>query len=91
MYLKKGDIYTGEDLLYGLILSSETAPAWAIAELPKVVLLRRFRDDERAGQGIGAINAVSKPAWPQRSNHYTTAFDLAYRRDLPGSTRTSGA
>lgn len=79
MYLKEGDKFTLEDLLYGLMLNSGNDAAWAIAEHIGNGDPREFfrMMNERATQ-LGAINTrFSNPHGLTEPNHYTTAFDLA--------------
>lgn len=79
MYLKEGDVFTLEDLLYGLMLNSGNDAAWAIAEYIGKGKAKTFIDmmNERAKK-IGAINTrFQNPHGLTEPNHYTTAFDLA--------------
>ncbi len=78
MYLKEGDIFTLEDLLYGLMLNSGNDAAWAIAEhvgrgIDEFLAMMNLRAKE-----IGAINTrFQNPHGITDQNHYSTAFDLA--------------
>lgn len=78
MYLKKGDVYTLEDLLYGLMLSSGNDAAWAIAEHIGGTAQAFFEMMNERARSIGAINTqFQNPHGLTDPNHYTTAFDLA--------------
>lgn len=79
MYLKEGEAFTLEDLLYGLMLNSGNDAAWAIAEHLGNGSEAAFIDlmNKRAME-IGAINTrFQNPHGLTDPNHYTTAFDLA--------------
>jgi D-alanyl-D-alanine carboxypeptidase (penicillin-binding protein 5/6) len=68
MYLKAGDVYTLEDLLFGLMLNSGNDAAWAIAEHIGGTAEAFFEMMNARARSIGAINTqFRKPAWPHRS------------------------
>lgn len=78
MYLKAGDVYTLEDLLYGLMLNSGNDAAWAIAEHIGGTAEAFFEMMNERARSIGAINTqFQNPHGLTDPNHYTTAFDLA--------------
>lgn len=85
MYLKKGDVFALQDLLYGLMLNSGNDAAWAIAEHvaketmgPQGTASDFFDMMNRRAKEIGAINTrFANPHGLTEANHYTTAFDLA--------------
>ncbi len=79
MYLKEGDTFTLEDLLYGLMLNSGNDAAWAIAEhIGNGDPGEFFRMMNERARQLGAINTrFSNPHGLTDPNHYTTAFDLA--------------
>jgi len=79
MYLKEGDEFTLEDLLYGLMLNSGNDAAWAIAEhIGNGDPERFFRMMNERARQLGAINTkFCNPHGLTDPNHYTTAFDLA--------------
>ncbi|HHW18138.1 MAG TPA: D-alanyl-D-alanine carboxypeptidase [Firmicutes bacterium] len=79
MYLKEGDVFTLEDLLFGLMLNSGNDAAWAIAEhIGKGSPEDFFQLMNSRAREIGAINTRFKnPHGLTDPNHYTTAFDLA--------------
>ncbi len=78
MYLKANDVYTLEDLLYGLMLNSGNDAAWAIAEHIGGTAEAFFEMMNRRARSIGAINTQFRnPHGLTDPNHYTTAFDLA--------------
>lgn len=78
MYLSSGDVFTLEDLLYGLMLNSGNDAAWAIAEHIGGDAETFFDMMNRRAQEIGAINTrYRNPHGLTDPNHYTTAFDLA--------------
>lgn len=79
MYLKGGDEFTLEDLLYGLMLNSGNDAAWAIAEHIGEGNAEEFvRMMNRRAKELGAINTkFANPHGLTDPNHYTTAFDLA--------------
>ncbi|MBE3520368.1 MAG: D-alanyl-D-alanine carboxypeptidase [Firmicutes bacterium] len=79
MYLREGDKFTLEDLLYGLMLNSGNDAAWAIAEhIGNGDPREFFRMMNQRAKQLGAINTrFSNPHGLTDPNHYTTAFDLA--------------
>jgi len=78
MYLKAGEVFTLQDLLYGLMLNSGNDAAWAIAEEIGGTASEFFEMMNRRASEIGAINtAYENPHGLTDPNHYTTAFDLA--------------
>lgn len=78
MYLKAGDVYTLEDLLFGLMLNSGNDAAWAIAEHIGGTAEAFFEMMNARARSIGAINTQFRnPHGLTDPNHYTTAFDLA--------------
>jgi len=78
MYLKTGDVFSLENLLYGLMLSSANDAAWAIAEHVGGTAEAFFEMMNRRAREIGAINSrFTNPHGLTDPNHYTTAFDLA--------------
>lgn len=78
IYLKKGEKYTVEDLLYGLMLRSGNDAAIALA-----LHIGKNTDDfcqimNNLCKKIGATNTnVCNPHGLNEENHYTTAEDLA--------------
>lgn len=78
MYLRAGDVYTLEDLLYGLMLNSGNDAAWAIAEHIGGTADAFSDMMNRRAREIGAINTQFRnPHGLTDPNHYTTAFDIA--------------
>ena len=79
VYLQKGDIYTVEDLLYGLMLRSGNDCATALALLFGGNLDNFSVKMNRTAQKSGAFNSnfVNPHGLPCK-NHYTTAKDLSY-------------
>lgn len=78
MYLKEGDVFTVEDLLYGLMLNSGNDAAWALAEYVGGTAQEFFDMMNVRAKEIGAINTrYANPHGITDPNHYTTAFDLA--------------
>ena len=79
VYLKKGDIYTAEDLLYGLMLRSGNDCAVALALKTGGSLERFSAMMNYTAQKAGALesNFVTPHGLPHE-NHYTTAKDLAF-------------
>ena len=79
MHLRPGDVFTLEDLLYGLMLVSGNDAAWAIAEhIGKGLASEFFELMNRRAKELGAINTrFENPHGLTHPNHYTTAFDLA--------------
>ena len=78
VYLKQGDIYSVEDLLYGLMLRSGNDCATALAvncsgNIPAFCL-----EMNKTGQKAGAFHTVFKnPHGLPCEGHYTTAKDLS--------------
>ncbi|MGI6632024.1 MAG: D-alanyl-D-alanine carboxypeptidase family protein [Bacillota bacterium] len=78
MYLKTGDVFSLENLLYGLMLNSGNDAAWAIAEHVGGTAERFFDMMNERAREIGALNTrFRNPHGLTDPNHYTTAFDLA--------------
>lgn len=78
MHLSAGDVFTLQDLLYGLMLNSGNDAAWAIAEHIGGDAETFFDMMNRRASEIGAINTrYRNPHGLTDPNHYTTAFDLA--------------
>jgi D-alanyl-D-alanine carboxypeptidase (penicillin-binding protein 5/6) len=78
MHLRAGDVFSLEDLLFGLMLGSGNDAAWAIAEHIGGTAERFFDMMNRRAREIGAINTrFTNPHGLTDPNHYTTAFDLA--------------
>lgn len=78
MYLKTGDVFTLEDLLYGVMLNSGNDAAWAVAEHIGGTAEDFFAMMNGRAKEIGAINTrFANPHGLTDPNHYTTAFDLA--------------
>lgn len=85
MYLREGDIFTVEDLLYGLMLNSGNDAAWALAEHvakqvegEKGVAQDFFKLMNKRARDLGAINtSFANPHGLTEPNHYTTAYDLS--------------
>jgi len=78
MGLAAGDVFTLEDLLYGLMLNSGNDAAWAMAEHIGGTPQAFFDMMNRRAREIGAINThFTNPHGLTDPNHYTTAFDLA--------------
>lgn len=78
MYLSAGDVFSLEDLLYGLMLNSGNDAAWAIAEHIGGDAETFFDMMNKRAKEIGAINTrYRNPHGLTDPNHYTTAFDLA--------------
>lgn len=78
VYLKAGDKYTVEDLLYGLMLRSGNDCATALA-LYTAKSVSRFSDMmNTAARKAGALaSSFSNPHGLPCKNHYTTAEDLS--------------
>ncbi len=79
MDLRAGDVFTLEDLLYGLMLVSGNDAAWAIAEhIGNGSADEFFKLMNQRAKELGAINTrFENPHGLTDPNHYTTAFDLA--------------
>lgn len=79
MHLRPGDVFTLEDLLYGLMLVSGNDAAWAIAEhIGNGSASEFFKLMNQRARQLGAINTrFENPHGLTDANHYTTAFDLA--------------
>ncbi len=79
VYLKAGDCYTVEDLLYGLMLRSGNDCATALALRFGGSLSHFASDMNRTAQMAGALyTRFSNPHGLPAENHYTTARDLCY-------------
>lgn len=78
IYLKKGDKYTLEDLLYGLMLRSgnDSATAIAIAVSGSVEKFSMLMNQTAKKAGAKNSNFVN-PSGLHHEDHYTTAHDLA--------------
>jgi serine-type D-Ala-D-Ala carboxypeptidase (penicillin-binding protein 5/6) len=78
MYLKKGEIVTVRQLLYGLLLPSGSDAANVLAEavsgsIPNFVLLMN-----KKSQQLGCLNShFVNPHGFHNSDHYSTAYDMA--------------
>ncbi len=79
VYLKSGDVYTVEELLYGLMLRSGNDCAIALAlHCSGSVAHFTARMNETA-QAAGALNSrFSNPHGLPCKNHYSTAKDMCY-------------
>ena len=78
MHLGEGEVFTLEDLLYGLMLNSGNDAAWAIAEHIGQTADSFFSLMNRRAKQMGAINTqFQNPHGLTDPNHYSTAFDLA--------------
>jgi len=78
MNLRAGEVFTLEDLLYGLMLNSGNDAAWAIAETIGGTAETFFEMMNERAREIGAINTrYQNPHGLTDPNHYTTAFDLS--------------
>lgn len=77
MGLSPGDMFTVEDLLYGLMLNSGNDAAWALAE-HCAGSIENFCDMMNArAREIGAVNSrFANPHGLTDPNHFTTAYDL---------------
>ncbi len=78
MYLRSGEVFSLEDLLFGLMLNSGNDAAWAIAEHVGGTIDGFLNMMNARAAAIGAINTCFRnPHGLTDPNHYTTAFDLA--------------
>lgn len=78
IYLREGDIYTAEDLLYGLMLRSgnDSAVALALAVGGSVENFANLMN--QTAKKVGAFNSnFMNPHGLHNENHYTTPYDLA--------------
>ena len=76
-YLKAGDIYTVEELLYGLMLRSGNDCAVALALHCSGSVARFATKMNETAQKAGALAShFENPHGLPRANHYTTAHDL---------------
>ncbi len=76
-YLKAGDKYSVEDLLYGLMLRSGNDCAVALAEHVAGSVENFAVEMNRTAERAGALNSrFSNPHGLPSKNHYTTARDL---------------
>ena len=83
MHLRPGDVFTLEDLLYGLMLVSGNDAAWAIAEhIGKGLASEFFELMNRRAKELGAINTRFENPGLTHPNHYTTAFDRGHRQGM---------
>lgn len=79
VYLKSGDIYTVEDLLYGLLLRSGNDCATALALRFGGSIGGFSAKMNRLAQASGALNSnFENPHGLPCTDHYTTATDLSY-------------
>ena len=79
VYLKSGDIYTVEDLLYGLMLRSGTDCATALALRFGGSVAGFASKMNVTAQKAGAFESrFENPHGLPNTNHYTTAQDLSY-------------
>ncbi len=79
VYLKSGDIYTVEELLYGLMLRSGNDCATALALYCSGSLEEFAARMNETAQRAGALNSrFANPHGLPCENHYTTARDLSY-------------
>ena len=79
VYLKEGEKYTLEDLLYGLMLRSGNDCAVALAIHCEGSLEEFSSKMNEVAQKAGALNSrFSNPHGLPSKNHYTTARDLCY-------------
>jgi len=79
VYLKSGEIYTVEDLLYGMMLRSGNDCACALAYHCSGSIGEFAARMNGVAQKAGAIEShFSNPHGLPCENHYTTARDLAY-------------
>ena len=79
VYLQCGDVYTAEELLYGLLLRSGNDCAVALALHYGGKLSNFSTMMNLTAQKAGALNSrFSNPHGLPAENHYTTARDLCY-------------
>lgn len=79
VYLQVGDVYTVEELLYGLMLRSGNDCAVALALALCGDILNFCTQMNLTAQKAGALNShFSNPHGLPAENHYTTARDLCY-------------
>ena len=79
VYLKEGEIYTVEDLLYGLMLRSGNDCAVALAIRFGTTVPKFSKLMNETAQMAGALHSrFANPHGLHEKNHYTTARDLAY-------------
>lgn len=78
IYLKEGDVYTVEELLYGLMLRSGNDAAVALALHAGKTMEKFLQYMNSYAKKIGAVNSnFTNPHGLHDANHYTTARDLA--------------
>ena len=78
VYLKSGEVYTIEDLLYGLMLRSGNDCATALALYCSGNLQDFSTKMNQFAEKAGAINSCFKnPHGLPQDGHYTTAYDLS--------------
>ena len=78
VYLKKGEVITVKELLYGMMLNSgnDAAVALAIAVSGSIEEFCSLMNE--TAENIGAKNTnFTNPSGLYEENHYTTAYDLA--------------
>ncbi len=79
VYLQVGDVYTVEDLLYGLMLRSGNDCATALALFCSGSIANFTVEMNKTAQKAGALNSnFENPHGLPHKNHYTTARDLCY-------------
>ena len=79
VYLKSGDIYTVEELLYGMMLRSGNDCAYTLATYCSQSIGEFSARMNEMAQKAGAIDShFNNPHGLPCENHYTTARDLAY-------------
>lgn len=78
VYLKAGDVYTVEELLYGLMLRSGNDCAVALALHCSGSVARFASQMNETAQKAGALaSRFENPHGLPQANHYTTAHDLS--------------
>ncbi|MBR3934484.1 MAG: D-alanyl-D-alanine carboxypeptidase [Clostridia bacterium] len=78
IYLKKNEVITIKELLYGLMLNSGNDAAVAIAVAVSGTVKDFAELMNKTAQNIGAKNtSFTNPSGLYEENHYTTAWDLA--------------
>lgn len=78
VYLKEGEEYTVEDLLYGLMLRSGNDCSVALAVNHSGTVQDFVKEMNKRAYEIGALNSrFENPNGLPSDGHYTTAYDLA--------------
>jgi D-alanyl-D-alanine carboxypeptidase (penicillin-binding protein 5/6) len=78
MYTSIGEVYTVEELLYGLMLNSGNDAAWALAEHIGGDVDSFVRGMNKRVRELGAANTnFANPSGLPDPDHYTTAYDMA--------------